>query len=381
MKRRAWGALLAIALFATACGADDDSDSGENSDNTANDTNGDTDGDMSEWEPEWVDGVLQPLPDGFPDRPISIIVTDEDGAGSDDGIFARHVQEAASDMSPVRIDVLDRPDLDAGYGVWDGIVNQRDDPNGSEGYSMLVYALAGSVVDLLATPLAEDLDVTLDDANFVMTMEELPWLAVTPTDAPWGNSFSDMVAYAEENPGEVRFITRGPGSASDLGLWSYLVDAGVEIDAVVGGSHEENVLTIAAGEGDVAIPVAGTATPFIQDGRIELLGCVGNTSPCAGFDSGALSLAAATESDTVDPWGANRGLLVPPTVPDEHRQWLAELLRAVTEDDGFRENRSHLPGLTITARDHDETRELGEHVMEISRDVLEQIGGLDTSID
>ena len=36
------------------------------------------------WEPQYADGELQPLPDGFPDRPIVLINTDD--AGSPDGI-------------------------------------------------------------------------------------------------------------------------------------------------------------------------------------------------------------------------------------------------------------------------------------------------------
>lgn len=338
-------------------------------------------GEVGDWEPEWVDGVLQPLPSGWPDDSLAIIVTDEDGAGSDDGIYARHLQAALNDLAPVRVDIFDRPDLDAGYGVWDGSVFLADDARGREGNQLLVYALAGSTVDLLATPLTRDLGVELGDLNYVMTTEELPWLMVTRTGAPWGNSFSEMIEHARANPGEVKFITRGPGSASDLGLWAYLVSEGVEVNAVVGGSHEENLLAIGAGVGDIAISLAGATRPFVEDGRVLLLSCVGNANPCAGdWDSPVPNAATALETGEVDPWGANRGVAVTTTTPELHHAWLTELLRGATEHAGFRESRGSLPGLTMTARDRAETLALAEEVYEIAREVLGRIGGLDSTV-
>lgn len=338
-------------------------------------------GEVGDWEPEWVDGVLQPLPSGWPNDSLAIVVTDEDGAGSDDGIYARHLQSTLNELAPVRVDIFDRPDLDAGYGVWDARQFLSEDPRGREGSQMIVYALAGSTVDLLATPLTRDLGVNLGDMNFVMTTEELPWLMVSRTGAPWGNSFSDMIEYAREHPGEVKFITRGPGSASDLGLWAYLVREGVEVDAVVGGSHEENLLAIGAGVGDIAISLAGITRTFVEDGRVELLSCVGNANPCAGdWESPVPNAATALGTGEVDPWGANRGVAVAPNTPELHHAWLSELIRAATEDPGFRANREGLPGLTMTARDREETKQLAEDVYEIAREVLSQIGGLDPSV-
>ena len=54
---------------------------------------------------EFVKGVLQPLADGFPNKPITIIVVDE--PGSRDGIYARTMQEACRGISPVDILVSD----------------------------------------------------------------------------------------------------------------------------------------------------------------------------------------------------------------------------------------------------------------------------------
>jgi len=56
---------------------------------------------------EFVKGILQPLADGFPKRPIMLINVDD--PGTRDGIYARTFQQALKSISPVPILVSDEP--------------------------------------------------------------------------------------------------------------------------------------------------------------------------------------------------------------------------------------------------------------------------------
>ena len=56
---------------------------------------------------EWVNGVLQPLADGFPNRPITLINIDD--PGSRDGIYARTMQKSLKDKCPVELRISDEP--------------------------------------------------------------------------------------------------------------------------------------------------------------------------------------------------------------------------------------------------------------------------------
>ena len=56
---------------------------------------------------EWKNGVLQPLPDGFPNRAITLVNVDD--PGTRDGIYARLYQQVLKKMSPVDILVTDEP--------------------------------------------------------------------------------------------------------------------------------------------------------------------------------------------------------------------------------------------------------------------------------
>jgi hypothetical protein len=63
------------------------------------------------WEPEFKDGVLQPLPDGFPSEDLTLIVADD--ATSAEGILMQNLVETAAQYSPVGIRAEAREDFEA----------------------------------------------------------------------------------------------------------------------------------------------------------------------------------------------------------------------------------------------------------------------------
>src|SRR5688572_29982543 len=74
-----------------------------------------------------VDGTtLQPLEDGFPDQPITIISIDDPGAP--DGIYALTMKAAIEENGIIdqRIIVEDRPDFGT-YGTWEGLEYMDND--------------------------------------------------------------------------------------------------------------------------------------------------------------------------------------------------------------------------------------------------------------
>lgn len=322
-----------------------------------------------------ADGKLERLSDGFPNGPISIIVVDE--AGSDDGIYATQIQQAAENYSPVPIKVVVRPDFGT-YGSWEALGFMSGQAGGDDGRWMTVVTVPGSTTDLLSTPVAEDLGVGLDSLNFVALTESVPYVVVTRADAPWGDSFEDFLSYAKDNPNEVKYISRGPGAGPDMAMQQYISQEGISLDTSVGGSHAEINTAIGAGAGDVAVTLPGAAFPFVQDGKVVVLTCSGNANPCAGFD-GVNNAASAVGLDN-DPWGSNRGLFVTENVPDSHRAWLAALVEMVKDDEEFSSARGLIPGAGRIDLDHDGAVELQNSSYEIAKKILENLGLLDPSV-
>lgn len=364
--RRAGLLLVVLAVLAAGCGQD--AAEGDAA-NEPEETNQPPDG---EWEPEYVDGVLQPLPDGFPDSELTLLVIDE--AASDDGIYARHLQQVATGMSPVPINVLDRPDFGT-YGTWEALgFMQNDHPGGTEGYIAGVFTVPGNTLDLISTPVIEDLGVEADDLNFVLGTESVPYVIVSRTDAPWGDSFRDLLDYALEHPGEVRYISRGPGAGPDIAMQHYLLEAGgVELDTSVGGGHPEILAALGAGAGDVAVTLPGQVGPFLEDGSVVVLACTQNTDPCAGFDDASPANSVIDSLDS-DSWGSNRGLFVTPETPESHRLWLETLTRDVLETEEFVDLRAQIPGSTMNALSHEELDTIQADGLDAGRPILEQAG-------
>jgi tripartite-type tricarboxylate transporter receptor subunit TctC len=327
--------------------------------------------------PEFVDGVLQPTPGGFPSQPVTIMVVDE--AGSDDGIYARQVQAIARGLSPVDVTVVDRPDL-GGYGTWEALSVIKGQSGGPEGHIMVVTTIPGATSDLLSTPVAEEFGVTIESLNFVLVTESVPWLILGRADAPWGDSIEELVAFAKANPGTVKYISRGPGAGLNLAFQEYMQVLGFDVETIIGGSLEEINIAIGAGAGDIAVNVAGVSLPFIEDGRVKLLSCTGPIDPCGGpFQNPPRNMQSLTGA-ALDPWGSNRGLVVPDTTPAENKLWLEALIREVISQQEFIDQRQRIPGLTLVAFQQEEAIALQKTAYDIGLRVLGAAGLLDPTV-
>ena len=322
----------------------------------------------SAWRPEYVGSELQPLPDGFPNQPISLLVLDE--PGSSDGVYARHMQEALRDISPVPIEVLDRGEVGT-YPTWEALGWTLDQPGGDQGYYPIVVVLPGSVLDLHTVPIERDLGVTLDDLNFVITTEVTPYVVTSRKDAPWGSSFAEFVEYAKAHPGEVKYLSRSPGSGGYVAMERYMELQGIELDKRVGGSHNEIQSAIGAGVADVGITQVETALTHFEAGRIEVLLMSGD-NPAGPPWEGVPSAAEAGMPG--EPWAQNRGFAVNSSVPDLHRDWLFEAFRAAAQTDEFKANRERLPGTVLVELNHEQTMDLAERAREISEPVIRKLG-------
>jgi len=367
-SKRAFALVLALLVtsgVAAACG-DDDSTTTQAPGATAA---------PGAWEPEFVDGVLQPLPDGFPSETIQLLVVDD--AASDDGIYARQFQEVAQNMSPVNIQVVDKPEL-GGYGTWEGLNWAQGEPGGAEGHVMIVVTVPGSTADLITTPVAQDLGVSMESLNFVMMTEAVPYLVLGRTGAPWGESFQEFVDYAAANSGEIRYISRGPGAGLNVAFQTYMQAGGFDVETVIGGSLEEINLVVGAGEGDVAVNIPGVSRPFIEDGRLVALACTGD-SPCEVAGK-TIPNAGSVLNIPLDPWGSNRGMVVHPDAPDLHREWLEVLMREVIKDAGFQEGRKRVPALNLVEYDNAKALELQIVAYNQGWDILSSVGLLDPSV-
>ena len=302
---------------------------------------------------------LQPLPDGFPDRPIVLLVIDE--PGSTDSVFASQLAEAASKISPHPVVVEHRIDF-TNFGTWEGLAWVQDQGElSSEGYINFIYTLPDAMIDLLAIDIEGQVGVGLDDINGIIGAERVPIVMIQRADAPWGDTLEDLVAYAKEHPGEVRHISGGPGSGHDATMQSWVRRLGIEVKDIQSGTPAERALAVASGEGDINTSPVDVFQPHLDAGRVEPLMISGKDMPEPWSE---LPSAQGSLGWTDDPFGQVRAIAAAPEVSDEHREWLHELYHRATQDPEYQEKRLQISGLQILDLDTAELRELADTAIE-----------------
>jgi tripartite-type tricarboxylate transporter receptor subunit TctC len=320
-----------------------------------------------EWTPQYDGEELQPLADGFPERPIVIINTDD--AGSPDGIYARTMQQILnSGISPVRVNVLDRPSTS--FGTWEALQFAVGEPGGDSGHALVVMTVPASALDLLTVDLESELGMGIDDLNVVITTEEIPYVMISRKGAPWGSSYDDMIAYAKENPGKVRYLSREVGSAVDITMEWLFGEEGVEVEKIIGGSMQEIGIAVAAGEVDIAMVFAEVALTHFQNDRAEVLLMTGDDPIEPWTDKPVMS--QVVDSKDVQ-WGRVIGLATPSSVPDQHRAWLAELVRKATENERYQERGASLPGRALRMRNAEEAATLAQRITDLADPIVREL--------
>lgn len=363
--RRSMALTFALMLLLAACGTQ----SGSQSEAPGGSDGAPAESEATAWEPEFVDGVLQPLPDGFPNEEITLINADD--AASADGLYVRLMQEIMNDgLSPVQINIIDRPSTQ--YGTWEALQFAEAEPGGTDGYMALVVNAPASALDHHTVNIEELTGYTIDDLNMVGTTEEVPFLVFQRSDVPWGDTYEEMLAYAQENPGEVCYHSLDPGSTVDI-TFKYLMsneDPTPEFEQVVGPGSVEVATAVAAGECDVAITNVDAAFPHFQNGRIEPLILSGEQTINPWNDSPTMS--ERIDGPIALP-GQVRGLAVPPTVDDLHREWLFALLSTAAEDERYQARADGEPSRAITTRDHDSSLQIALDTFEAAEPIIREL--------
>lgn len=312
---------------------------------------------------------MEPLADGFPSRPIVLLVVDE--PGSTDSVFANQLAEAASRISPKPVVVEHRIDF-TNFGTWEALAWIQDQGElSSQGYINFIYTLPDATIDLLAIDIESQVGVGLDDLNGVIGAERVPIVMIQRSDAPWGDTLDDLVAYAKEHPGEVRHISGGPGSGHDATMQSWIRRLGIEVKDVIGGSPAERALAVASGEGDINTSPVDVFQPHMDAGRVEPLMISGKDLP-EPWDK--LPSAQGTLGWEDDPFGQIRAVGVAPDVAEEHRQWLHDLFQKATEDADYQKKRLQISGLQILDLDNQDLRDIADTAIEKVKPIYQEKG-------
>ena len=291
---------------------------------------------------KFVKGVLQPLEDGFPNRPIILMVVDD--VGSADSLYATLLADSAKKMSPQPILIEHRADF-SNFGTWEALAWVMDQGKlGNDGYINVVYTYPGCVVDLVVIDMKKETGLDLNDLNPVVSTETALYFIIQRINAPWGTTMQDFLAHAKKNPGTMRYMSGGPGSGADAAVRWYMKGLGFTAKEIIVGSSSARALGVASGDGDFALSPADVCLPHIQAGKVRPLMTSALKPQAPPFDKAVTSASLGMKDD---PWGNNRSMAVSPKTPEPHRAWLETLFTAAATDKDFVEKRSKMPGMAF----------------------------------
>jgi tripartite-type tricarboxylate transporter receptor subunit TctC len=318
---------------------------------------------------KFVDGVLQPLASGFPNRPITFINVDD--PGSRDGVYVRSLQEALRGIAPVDILVSDEPA--PAFGSFYTLRDVATREGGTEGYYPIVVTIPGSVSDLFVEPITKETGLTIDDLNIVIVTETIPYVMIQRKDAPWGQTFAGMVEYAKANPGKLRYISNGVGSGNDIATEWVIAQTGIEVVKIPASDNQAQASAIGAGEGDFGLAQANVALQHFQAGRVDVT-MVTSTSVPTPWNTDSNVVTAVDAGLPPARFGNVLAFVVPKDTPSENVQWLFELVKAGAETPHHQARTETVPGTTFNILGPEEGNALKMEIAAFIEPIVRGIG-------
>ncbi|WP_028354049.1 Bug family tripartite tricarboxylate transporter substrate binding protein [Bordetella petrii] len=254
---------------------------------------------------------------GFPARPVTLFCPF--GAGGSVDQYMRVLSQAAAPHLGQPVIIENKPG--AGGNLSASLV-ARARPDG--------YTLAMSTGSTFRAPWLEPKIgfSPLDDFTYVIGMTSLEFCAVVRADSPL-QSFADFMRAGKERPGQVQYAAGDPTTLVPVTMVPFQEQYGVRFQHIPFKSGADMATALMGGYVDVVMDSVGTYVPYIQSGRLRLLGALG----AARFKAWP-EVPTATEQGYDLVLSAPMGLLGPKGIPPAIVQALHQAFRrAMAEPD------------------------------------------------
>jgi tripartite-type tricarboxylate transporter receptor subunit TctC len=204
-------------------------------------------------------GTSSATAQGYPDRPIRLIVPSASGGPTD--IPARLLSQILPKLGqPVVIE--NRPGAGGAIGARFVATSAPD------GHTLLVGNTSVLAV-IPAVSAGAGYDAARQFAAVAKVSQSYQILVVHPRVA--AKSVSELVAYAKANPGKLTYAHSGPGGLPHLTGELFKSAAGVDILGVPYKSGGDAVTALLGGQVDLTFESITILLPLIQDGRLRAL--------------------------------------------------------------------------------------------------------------
>lgn len=208
--------------------------------------------------PAIAQGSAQGSADGFPSRPIRVVVPYAAG-GAD--AYIRPLQNALE--SKHKITLVIESVVGAG-GVIGATQVKRADP---DGYTLLFCGTGAMTI----APKMTAATYTKEDFVPVINLISIPYVLAVRKDAPY-KTFKDLVAYHKANPGKpLTYGSPGVGSAPFLAMEAVADNLKLPITHLPFAGIAPAVTAIVGGHVDAVIGAPNVVLPHVRDGNLVAL--------------------------------------------------------------------------------------------------------------
>ena len=274
----------------------------------------------------------------YPSKGIELLVGYDAGGPTDTG--SRLIAEELEEKLGVSVTVTNKPSANSQVAYTE--LAQAD----PDGYTMSAVTFPSAIV----TVLDESRGATYDRESFAPVALQVidPTAVAVAPDSPF-DDVEELMAFAEENPGELQATTTGVGSNEHFALARLREEADVEIDPVhfADGSTKATTAFL-GGNVDILLTNVSDLQPLIEAGDVKVIGVMdAERSPflpdVATFDEAGYDVEISS----------SRGFAFPAGTPEEIVDEVSGAIGEIMEDPAFEEKMTQV-GLAPAYKDAEE---------------------------
>ena len=253
----------------------------------------------------------------YPSRPVEFIVPWGPGGGSD--TLMRIVANKIEPYLGVAMPVINMPGVGGTLGLAEAAKREPDGYTVTQIHEGLPVANQTGLTDL-----------NWDDFAPIALMTSSPQYVVVNADAPW-QTFEEFIAYAKENPGEVR-VGVTLGGVPHLHAAMIEEATGAQFGYVGYEGTGERIRALVGGNLDAAIGDVSSALQFVDNGDLRFLAVGSAERVEATPDVPTLAELGHDLELTV-----TRGIVAPEGTPQDRLDVLEAALEELSQDEDYRQ--------------------------------------------
>ncbi len=315
---------------------------------------------MGPWASLTTSADIPAKPDGFPERPMTIIVPYAEGGESD--LMSRAMAAALETVVGVKVLVVNKPGESGMAAVPEFMAAPADG-----------YTLLESIDEAAANFAAETLqqNPALDWWPLAMAQVTFSQIYIRPGDVRF-TDWPSFVAYARASPGDVKIANVStPGAMERVNLFKIEQALGFGINQVAFDNPAERYAALIGGTVDALLEQPGDVASFLESGKMMPILTLYPERPFTHEKVPTLSDVGLA----FDPMPRFRGFWTLPSVAEPRRIYLEAAIRAAWETDSFQAfNRQRAMHLIDSYRNHDDAKEMIKISIDTYRMIYEEMG-------